>query len=40
MRDIIIIITLLLFAIVGYFVMWLIDIEITKYRKNNSKDKL
>ena len=33
MRDIILIITLIVLSIVGYFVMWLIDIEIDKYKK-------
>ena len=39
MKDIILIITLIVFLIVGYFVMWLIDIEIDKYRKNKFKNK-
>ena len=39
MRDIILIITLIVFSIVGYFVMWLIDIEIDKYKKNNFKNR-
>lgn len=33
MRDIILIIALIVFSIGGYFVMWLIDIEIDKYKK-------
>jgi len=37
MRDIILIIALIVFSIAGYFVMWLIDIEIDKYKKNNFK---
>lgn len=39
MRDIILIITLISFLIIGYFIMWLIDIEIDKYRKNKFKNK-
>ena len=39
MRDIILIITLIVFLIVGYFVMWLIDNELDKYRKNKFKNK-
>lgn len=37
MRDIILLITLIVFSIVGYFVMRIIDIEIDKYKKNNFK---
>ena len=37
MRDIILIIALIVFSIVVYFVMWLIDIEIDKYKKNKLK---
>lgn len=39
MRDIILIITLIVFSIIGYFVIWIIDIEIDKYRKNKFKNK-
>ena len=37
MRDIILIIALIVFSIVGYFVMWLIDIEIDKYKNEINK---
>jgi len=39
MKDIILIITIILFSIIGYFIIWLIDIEIAKYRKNKFKNK-
>ena len=37
MEDIILIITLILFSVIGFFVMWLIDIEINNYRKKKYK---
>ena len=37
MEDIILIIALILFSVIGFFVMWLIDIEINNYRKKKYK---
>ena len=39
MEDIILIIALILFSVIGFFVMWLIDIEINNYRKKKYKKK-